>query len=220
MYQLNDVTKTYAHGAEEVRALGGIDLAIDDGEFLAVQGQTGSGKSTLLQLLGGLDRATAGAVHYDGADLGSMSERDLTRFRSHEVGFVFQTFNLIPTLSALENVETALVPLRVHGDERRERARRALEEVGLADRADHLPTQLSGGEQQRTAIARAVVKEPKVLLGDEPTGNLDEATRDEIVGLLERLWREHGMTLVVVTHDGWVAGRAPRVARLSAGQAA
>ena len=220
MYELSDVTKTYGRGADDVRALDGIDIAIDDGEFLAVQGQTGSGKSTLLQLLGGLDRPTAGAVHYDGADLGSMSERDLTRFRSQEVGFVFQTFNLIPTLSALENVETALVPLRIHGDERRERASRALEEVGLADRADHLPTEMSGGEQQRAAIARAVVKEPKVLLGDEPTGNLDEATRDEIVGLLERLWREHGMTLVVVTHDGWVAGRAPRVTRLRAGRAA
>ena len=218
MYELNDVTKRYGSGRGSVDALAGVDLSVGDGEFVAIQGPTGQGKSTLLQLLGGMDRQTSGTLMYDGRELGSLSEGQLTRLRAHDLGFVFQTFNLIPTLSSCENVETALVPLRVHGSERRRRAEAALAEVGLAHRAGHLPGELSGGEQQRTAIARALVKEPRVVLADEPTGNLDQETRDEIVGLLEELWTTHGVTLIVVTHDDLVAARAPRRMRLEAGR--
>jgi len=218
MYELNDVTKRYGNGRGSVDALAGVDLSVGDGEFVAIQGPTGQGKSTLLQLLGGMDRQTSGTLMYDGRELGSLSEGQLTRLRAHDLGFVFQTFNLIPTLSSCENVETALVPLRVHGSERRRRAEAALAEVGLAHRAGHLPGELSGGEQQRTAIARALVKEPRVVLADEPTGNLDQETRDEIVGLLEELWTTHGVTLIVVTHDDLVAARAPRRMRLEVGR--
>jgi len=218
MYSLDDVRKRYGNGKTGVDALTGVDLTMDDGEFVAIQGPTGEGKSTLLQLLGGMDRATGGIVSYDGRDLGRLSEGELTRLRAREFGFVFQTFNLIPTLSAGENVETALVANGVHGSERRTRAAKALAEVGLEHRAKHLPGELSGGEQQRTAIARALVKEPRVILADEPTGNLDQDTRDEIVGLLEELWTTHGVTLVVVTHDDLVAARAPRRMRLEAGR--
>jgi putative ABC transport system ATP-binding protein len=218
MYTLDDVRKRYGNGKAGVDALNGVDLTIDDGEFVAIQGPTGQGKTTLLQLLGGMDRPTGGTVSYDGRDMGRLSERELTRLRAREFGFVFQTFNLIPTLSAGENVETALVPLGVRGSERRERAEKALAEVGLDHRAKHLPGELSGGEQQRTAIARALVKSPHVILADEPTGNLDQETRDEIVGLLEELWTTHGVTLVVVTHDDLVAERAPRRMRLEEGR--
>jgi putative ABC transport system ATP-binding protein len=218
MYTLEDVRKRYGNDKSRVDALDGVDMTIGDAEFVVIQGPTGQGKSTLLQLLGGLDRPTGGTVSYDGRDLGSLSEAELTRHRAHAFGFVFQTFNLIPTLSAGENVETALVPLGVHGSERRERSARALAEVGLDHRVKHLPGELSGGEQQRTAIARALVKEPRVILADEPTGNLDQDTRDEIVGLLEELWIAHGVTLVVVTHDDLVAARAPRRMRLEAGR--
>jgi putative ABC transport system ATP-binding protein len=216
MYVLEDVRKHYGNG--KVEALAGVDLTIDAGEFVAIQGPTGQGKSTLLQLLGGMDRPTSGTVTYDDRDLGTLSERELTRLRARAFGFVFQTFNLIPTLSAGENVETALVALGVHGAPRRDRAAEALAEVGLDHRAKHLPGELSGGEQQRTAIARALVKEPRVILADEPTGNLDQDTRDEIVALLEQLWTAHAVTLVVVTHDDQVAARAPRRLRLEAGR--
>ncbi len=218
MYILEGVRKHYGDGKAGVDALDGVDLTIGDGEFVAIQGPTGEGKSTLLQLLGGLDRPTGGTVSYDGRELGRLSERELTRLRARAFGFVFQTFNLIPTLSAGENVETALVPLEVHGSERRERAAKALAEVGLDHRVKHLPGELSGGEQQRTAIARALVKGPHVILADEPTGNLDQDTRNEIVGLLEELWTTHGVTLVVVTHDDLVAARAPRRMRLESGR--
>ena len=218
MYELNDVTKTYTRGSERIEALRGLDLTIPDGAFLAIQGPTGQGKSTLLQLLGGLDRPSGGTVAFDGRDLGSMSERALGELRSARVGFVFQTFNLIPTLTALENVETALVPLHVGGRERRRRSTAALDEVGLSHRLEHLPAQLSGGEQQRTAIARALVKDPSVILADEPTGNLDTDTRDEIVALIETEWSERGVTVVLVTHDEQVAARAPSRARLAAGR--
>ncbi len=218
MYQLTDVTKTYRRGREEIRALSGVNLEIADGAFVAIQGPTGHGKSTLLQLLGGLDRQSSGSVILDGRELGRLSDHALTELRAREFGFVFQSFNLIPTLTAQANVETALVPLRVTGDERAGRARATLEDLGLGARADHLPGELSGGEQQRTAIARALVKDPRVLLADEPTGNLDEGTRDDIVGLLESLWAERGVTLVLVTHDGQVAARAPVRVRLDGGR--
>src|SRR5450756_2468436 len=211
MYTLTKVTKEYPKGRGTVKALQGVDLEIPDGEWLAIQGPTGHGKSTLLQILGGLDRATSGTVDFDGRDLTKLGEGAMTTVRAQSIGFIFQTFNLIPTLSAQENVETALVPLGVSNASRRARAAEALASVGLADRARHLPSELSGGQQQRVAIARALVKEPKVLLADEPTGNLDEDTRDEIINVLEALWRERGLTLILVTHDTMMARRAHRV---------
>ena len=218
MYKLTGITKDYPKGRQTVHALRGVDLEIADGEWLAIQGPTGHGKSTLLQILGGLDRPSAGSVDFDGRDLAKLRETEMTKFRATSVGFVFQTFNLIPTLSAQENVETALVPLGVSNASRRARAVEALTSVGLGDRLRHLPSELSGGQQQRVAIARALVKEPKVLLADEPTGNLDEATRDEIIELLEKLWRDLGLTLVLVTHDSSLARRAQRVGVMSKGR--
>jgi putative ABC transport system ATP-binding protein len=218
MYKLTGVTKNYQKGRATVQALQGVDLVIEDGEWLAIQGPTGHGKTTLLQMLGGLDRPTSGIVEFDGHDLAQMRESQVTKVRATSIGFIFQTFNLIPTLSAQENVETALVPLGISAGERRARAMRSLEGVGLGDRAKHLPSELSGGQQQRVAIARALVKEPKVLLADEPTGNLDEGTRDEIIALLEGLWRDRGLTLVLITHDSSVARRAQRVALMRNGK--
>jgi putative ABC transport system ATP-binding protein len=217
MYQLKGVTKRYKRGKESVDALAGIDLTIEDGGRLVIQGPTGGGKSTLLQMLGGLDRPTAGSVELDGVDLARLSEAKLTKVRSENIGFVFQSFNLIPTLTAQENVETALVPLGVKAAERRKRAAEALDSVGLGERFGHVPSELSGGQQQRVAIARALVKQPKVLLADEPTGNLDEGMRDEIMDLLEGLWKEHGLTFIMVTHDSSIARRAPRLATLRKG---
>jgi putative ABC transport system ATP-binding protein len=212
MYRLTDVTKDYPKGRGVVHALQGVNMVLEDGDWLVIQGPTGHGKSTLLQILGALDRPTSGRVELNGQNLAGMRESQLTKVRAASIGFIFQTFNLIPTLSAQENVEAALVPLEVEAAERKERAGQALAEVGLAERARHLPSELSGGQQQRVAIARALVKRPKVLLADEPTGNLDEGTRDEILMLLENLWRERGLTLVVVTHDSSVARRAQRTA--------
>ena len=218
MYRLIDVAKTYRQGSRTVQALTDVNLEIADRDFVAVQGQTGGGKSTLLQLLGALDRPTNGSVVLDDQDLARLGSARLGAVRAKRIGFVFQSFNLIPTLTALENVETALAPLGVSGSDRRARARAALESVALADRTGHLPSELSGGQQQRVAIARALVKEPTVLLADEPTGALDEDTRGEIVGLLERVWQERALTLVVVTHDSWVASRAQRRLHLRAGR--
>ena len=218
MYKLTGVTKHYQKGRQMVAALQGVDVVIEDGEWLAIQGPTGHGKTTLLQLLGGLDRATSGSVELDGTDLGRLRESQVTKVRAESIGFIFQTFNLIPTLSAQENVEAALVPLHTGTAARRGQAARALESVGLGDRLRHLPSELSGGQQQRVAIARALVKDPKVILADEPTGNLDEDTRDEIIGLLEKLWRERELTLVLVTHDSSVARRAERVGLMKNGR--
>jgi putative ABC transport system ATP-binding protein len=217
MYKLSGVAKQYKKGRRTVEALRGVDLVIEDGEWLAIQGPTGHGKSTLLHIIGGLDRPTSGTVELDGMNLSRMRETKVTKVRARSIGFVFQTFNLIPTLSAAENVEAALVPLGVGGAKRKARARQALTAVGLGDRLRHLPSELSGGEQQRVGIARAIVKEPKVLLADEPTGNLDEGTRDEIISLLENLWRERGLTMVLVTHDSTVSARAQRIGLLENG---
>jgi putative ABC transport system ATP-binding protein len=217
MYRLSGVTKNYKKGRSRVAALRGVDARIEDGDWIAIQGPTGHGKSTLLQILGGLDRPSAGTVELAGMNLSRMRESKLTDVRARSIGFIFQTFNLVPTLSAMENVETALVPLGVGPARRRARAREALTAVGLGERLNHLPFELSGGQQQRVAIARAVVKEPKVLLADEPTGNLDEGTRDEIMDLLESLWRNQGLTMVVVTHDSTVASRAHRRATMKEG---
>ncbi len=218
MYKLTNVTKDYPKGRETVHALRGVNVEIPDGEWLAIQGPTGHGKSTLLQILGGLDRPTSGSVDFDGRDLARTREAQMTKVRADSIGFIFQTFNLIPTLSAQENVETALVPLGGSGASRRARAAEALNSLGLGDRLRHLPTELSGGQQQRVAIARALVKEPKVLLADEPTGNLDEDTRDEIIGLLEKLWQDNGLTMVIVTHDSSIARRAQRLGTMRNGK--
>jgi putative ABC transport system ATP-binding protein len=218
MYRLAGVTKNYQKGRSTVRALAGVDLAVADREWLAIQGPTGHGKSTLLQILGGLDRPTSGTVEFHGKDLAAMRESQLTGVRATAIGFIFQTFNLIPTLSAQENVGTALVAQHVKPAERQARAAEALAQVGLGDRLRHLPSELSGGQQQRVAIARALVKEPQVLLADEPTGNLDEGTRDDIIQLLDKLWRQFGLTLILVTHDTTVAHRAQRIGLMQDGR--
>jgi len=221
MYKLSGVTKDYQKGRNVIAALQGVDLVIEDGEWLAIQGPTGHGKTTLLQMLGGLDRPTRGSVVFgdqSGTDLAQMREARVTKVRAESIGFIFQTFNLVPTLNAQENVEAALVPLGVPAAERRVRAAQALEDMDLADRARHLPSELSGGQQQRVGIARALVKQPRVLLADEPTGNLDEETRDEIIGLLESLWREKNLTLILVTHDSSIAKRAQRVGVMQNGK--
>ncbi|MGV9617571.1 ABC transporter ATP-binding protein [Streptomyces tendae] len=218
MYELSGVTKHYTRGKATVHALDGVDLTIADGDRLVIQGPTGGGKSTLLQMLGALDRPSSGRIVLDGTDLATLPEARLTRVRSESIGFVFQSFNLIPTLTAQENVETALVPLGVKAKERREKAAEALASVGLGERLGHLPGEMSGGQQQRVAIARALVKQPKVLLADEPTGNLDESTRDEIMDVLDRMWKELGLTFVMVTHDSAIAKRAPRVATIRKGR--
>ncbi|ANS67544.1 ABC transporter ATP-binding protein [Streptomyces lincolnensis] len=218
MYELRNVTKRYTRGKETVHALDGVDLTISDGDRLVIQGPTGGGKSTLLQMLGGLDKPTEGEVVLDGTDLARLSESRLTDVRSENIGFVFQSFNLIPTLTAQENVETALVPLGAKPRDRRDRAAEALRSVGLGERLAHLPSEMSGGQQQRVAIARALVKQPKVLLADEPTGNLDESMRDEIMDVLERMWKELGLTFIMVTHDSAIAKKAPRVATIRKGK--
>ena len=218
MYKLTKIVKDYPKGREVVHALRGVNLEIADGEWMAIQGPTGHGKSTLLQILGGLDRPTSGSLELEGRELAGLGEGAMTKVRASTIGFIFQTFNLIPTLSAQENVETALVPLGVSGASRKSRAAEALASVGLDDRARHLPSELSGGQQQRVAIARALVKEPKVLLADEPTGNLDEDTRDEIIALLEKLWQDNGLTMVMVTHDSTIARRAQRLGTMRNGK--
>jgi putative ABC transport system ATP-binding protein len=205
-YTLKGVAKFFQRGPTTVRALDGIDLEIAAGELVALEGPSGSGKTTLLQLMGALDRPSSGTIEFEGRDLARLPDIELAALRLRSFGFVFQQFNLIPTLTAVENVEVKLAP--VGGT--RERALELLGEVGLAERADHLPSHLSGGEQQRVAIARALSVEPRVVLADEPTGNLDSATGGEIIGLLAALAADHGSTVIVATHDGTLAARAPR----------
>jgi putative ABC transport system ATP-binding protein len=217
MYALRGLERTFRQGDRRVVALAGVDLDIADGEHVAITGPSGSGKTTLLQLLGALDRPTGGDLELGGRSLAGLGDAALTALRLERIGFVFQQFNLMPTLSARGNVEVALDPLRLRARERRARAEARLAEVGLADRSGHLPSQLSGGEQQRVAIARALATEPSVVLADEPTGNLDRASADVVAGLLESLAGEGGRTVVIVTHDPELAGRAPRVVRLQDG---
>jgi putative ABC transport system ATP-binding protein len=216
LYRLQGVAKVFQRGPAIVRALDGVDLEIEAGEFVALEGPSGSGKTTLLQLLGALDRPSAGTIELDGADLVGRPDSALAELRLRAFGFVFQQFNLIPTLTAVENVEAKLAP----AGGSRERALELLGEVGLAERADHLPAHLSGGEQQRVAIARALSVEPRVVLADEPTGNLDSATGGEIVDLLASLAAEHGSTVIVATHDASLAARAPRRIALRDGRLA
>jgi ABC-type lipoprotein export system ATPase subunit len=194
-----------------------VNLSISTGEFLVIAGPSGSGKTTLLQLLGALDRPSSGRLLFEGRELSGLGDRELARLRLGAFGFIFQQFNLIPTLSARENVEAALAPAGMAGHQRHARARELLEQVGLGARRDHLPTQLSGGEQQRVALARALANEPRVLLADEPTGNLDSTTGEEVLALLRRLALEQHQTIVLVTHDRSVAEQAPRVVRMRDG---
>jgi putative ABC transport system ATP-binding protein len=212
------LTRRYKMGDTFVDALQGVDLEIGRGEFVALVGPSGSGKSTVLNLIGGLDRPTAGEIWIDGVDLSKSDEKALTHHRRQHVGFVFQSFNLLPRLTAEENVALPLMFGGVPEKNRRARARAFLERVGLTERLTHRPTQLSGGEQQRVAIARALVGQPALLLADEPTGNLDTTTGVEIMRLLKELNQEHGLTLLVVTHDPEVAAFANRVVRLRDGQ--
>ena len=217
VYELRGVSKMYGGGTGAVNAVREVELTIATGDSVAVVGPSGSGKTTLLQLLGALDRPSAGSLRFEGQDLSGLGDRALSRLRLSTFGFVFQQFNLIPTLTAAQNVEVALAPAKRSGPERNEIVSRLLERVGLANRAEHLPSKLSGGEQQRVAIARALANEPHVVLADEPTGNLDSATGAEIVELLLSLSGEGRRTVVVVTHDLEIAKRAHRIVRMRDG---
>jgi len=215
--KFENVWKIYKLGRVEVPALRGLNIEIKRGEHVAIMGPSGSGKSTFLHLAGALDRPTRGRVLIEGRDPSKMSDEELSRLRNELIGFVFQTFNLIPRLTALENVMLPLAIKGVNGEERMRRAKEALEMVGLARRMNHRPIELSGGEQQRVAIARAIVTSPRIILADEPTGNLDSASAAEVVDLLTRLNRELGVTLVVVTHNPETAAPAKRIVRMRDG---
>ena len=214
---LEEVTKTYQMGDVEVRALRGVSLAVEKGEFVAVMGQSGSGKSTLMNIIGCLDRPTSGHYRLDGVEVSGLTRDQLARIRNRTLGFVFQGFNLLARTSALENVELPLLYAGANRKERHARARRSLERVGLGDRMDHTPSQLSGGQQQRVAIARALVNDPRVILADEPTGNLDSRTSIEVMALFQELGRS-GITVVLVTHEADIARFAGRVVVLKDGR--
>ena len=216
MIELRAVEKIYRSGTEEVRALDRVSLAVYPGEFVAVMGRSGAGKSTFLHLAGCLDRPDAGQVLLEGRDISALGERALSRIRGREIGFIFQGFHLLPTLSAYENVELPLLYRRMPAALRRERVMQALEAVGLRDRARHLPGEMSGGQQQRVAIARALAGDPPLILADEPTGNLDTQSGEAIIRLLSRLWRQ-GKTILLITHDPRVAAAAERVIRVEDG---
>jgi putative ABC transport system ATP-binding protein len=219
-YELQEASRSYGERSTLVLALDAVNLTIKRGEFVAVFGPSGSGKTTLLQLLGALDRPSGGSIRFEGQPLERLGDSALAELRLRALGFVFQQFNLIPTLNAAENVEAALAPLAMPRAERKEAAEEHLGAVGLAARARHLPTQLSGGEQQRVAIARALARSPRVVLADEPTGNLDTRNGEMVMELLARLHRELQITLVLVTHEEWIAERADRVLRLADGRLA
>jgi len=218
LIQLSRVSKTYHMGDETIHALSEVDLEVPDGEFIAIVGPSGSGKSTLMHIIGGLDSPTSGRVAVDGQDLSRAKDKALSQYRNKKVGFIFQTFNLQPTYSALENVALPLVLAGVSPKQRREQAQGALEAVGLADRIKHRPNELSGGQRQRVAIARALVNDPSILLADEPTGNLDTRSGQDIVDLLARTNQERGVTLILVTHDTEVAESARRTLYLRDGR--
>ena len=220
MIELHDVWRLYRMGGETINALAGIDLKVSEGEFVTIVGPSGSGKSTLLNIIGGLDTPTIGRIEVDGQDLSKASDRDLSLYRNKKVGFIFQTFNLQPTHTALENVSLPLVFAKVPLWRRKRIAREVMKTVDLSDRLRHKPNQLSGGERQRVAIARALVNDPKILLADEPTGNLDSKTGEQIMELLTRLNKERGITLLLVTHDLKTADYADRMLRMLDGQVA
>ena len=213
-----DLEKTFVKGKETVEVLTGINLTVDEGDFLALMGPSGSGKTTLLNLIGGLDHPTAGIVSVSGIDLNGLSSSALARWRAVNVGFIFQFYNLLPVLNAQRNVELPLLLTKLSRSQRTKNAATALEIVGLSDRAKHKPGELSGGQQQRVAIARALVADPALLLCDEPTGDLDRGTADEILELLELLNRDHGKTIIIVTHDPKAANHAQRTLYMDKGK--
>jgi putative ABC transport system ATP-binding protein len=220
MIQIRNVTKAYVRGKQQVEVLHGLTLDVPRGDFVALMGPSGSGKTTLLNLIGGLDSPSAGEVSVGGQRIDQMGGNALAKWRSQNVGFVFQFYNLMPVLSAERNVELPLLLTRLSSAERRKRVAIALEVVGLGDRARHKPGELSGGQQQRVAIARAIVSDPSLLVCDEPTGDLDRHTADEILGLLQTLNRQHGKTIVMVTHDQLAANYATHTLHLDKGQLA
>lgn len=218
LIELRDVYKIYGEGLEsEVRALDGVSLDIEKGEFVAVVGQSGSGKSTMMNVLGCLDIPTRGTYHLDGVDVRELSDKELSRIRNKQIGFIFQQYNLIQNLTVLENVELPLIYQGIDPIDRRELAMQALARVGLADRAQHKPTQMSGGQQQRVAIARAISTRPPIIMADEPTGALDSRTGHEVLGFLQQLNKE-GSTVILITHDNGIAATARRIVRIADGK--
>ena len=215
--EVRNVRKMYQRDKQQIPVLDGLSLDIGDGDFVALMGPSGSGKTTLLNLIGGIDQPTSGQVIVGGADISALKGRKLAKWRSRNIGFIFQLYNLIPVLTALQNVELPLLLVRMSGKERRDRAKNALALVGLADRTGHFPRQLSGGQEQRVAIARAIATDPKLLVADEPTGDLDAKNGEEILVLLERLNQEFKKTVVMVTHDPKAASRARRLIHLDKG---
>jgi putative ABC transport system ATP-binding protein len=217
--EARNVTREYRMSAETVNALSGVSVSIEPGEFIAIIGSSGSGKSTLLNMFGGLDRPTSGEIFFDGKSLAPLSSWEMSRYRLNRVGMIFQNFNLIPTMTARENVSLALAFAGLSKNDRRKRALELLVRVGLSHRAEHRPSELSGGEQQRVSIARAIANEPHVLLADEPTGNLDSSRAQEVIGLLDQMRRRDGKTIMLVTHDQELAGSyATRIVRLKDGK--
>ncbi len=216
--ELENVSKTYSLDSVKVNALDKVSLKISKGDFVSIIGPSGSGKSTMLHILGALDRPSSGKVEIDGTDLAKLSDSEVARLRGKKIGFVFQFFNLYPTLSAIENVELPMMIMEIPEHERKKRAAELIEKVGLKQRANHLPAQLSGGERQRVAIARALANNPSFILADEPTGNLDSKTGDEVMAFIEKLNKDFGTTLIIVTHDQNIAGYARKTIRLKDGK--
>src|SRR5437867_4399685 len=217
LISLRNLHRVYEVGTEKVHALNGVDLDIAPNEYVAIMGPSGSGKSTLMNIVGCLDTPTRGSYSLKGQEIGKLSDNELARIRNQEIGFVFQTFNLLPRADALHNVELPLVYAGVKHEERRRRAREAIDLVGLSDRMKHKPNELSGGQRQRVAIARALVNKPSIILADEPTGNLDTHTGDEIMAAFEHIWRQ-GNTVILVTHEADIAAHARRVVRMRDGK--
>jgi len=217
LIKIEEITKTYQMGQVEVRALRGVSLEIAEGEFVSIMGPSGSGKSTLMNIVGCLDQPTAGRYWLDGTDVSKLNDNQLAEIRNRKIGFVFQTFNLLARTTAFQNVTLPLIYAGMSARERRDRSRQALEAVGLGDRLDHRPNELSGGQQQRVAIARALVSEPAIILADEPTGNLDTTSGEEIMAIFRQLNEKQGMTVVFVTHDPEIAEETRRIIRIRDG---